>query len=112
MTKVQLQWVVWMAMAAAVVLFLPARASAQSAQSLFNSKCAVCHGPDGSGSAVGKKMGVINLRSDEVQKQTDAALIHEISNGVGKTMPSYKDKLSEAQIKELVGYLRTLVKKQ
>lgn len=110
--KVRMQWTVLMALAAAVLLFLPARASAQSAQSLFNSKCAVCHGPDGSGSAVGKKMGVVNLRSEEVQKQTDAELIHEISNGVGHTMPSYKDKLSEAQIKELVDYLRTLVKKK
>lgn len=110
--KVPMQTVVWTALVAAVLLFLPAHAGAQSAQSLFNAKCAVCHGPDGSGSAVGKRMGVVNLRSEEVQKQTDAELIHEISNGVGKTMPSYKDKLSEAQIKELVGYLRTLVKKK
>ena len=38
----------------------------------FRTKCATCHGPDGSGSEVGKTMNVPDLRSPAVQKRPDA----------------------------------------
>ena len=44
------------ATALAVVLSLPLSAHAQGAD-LFKAKCAACHGADGTGSAMGKKMG-------------------------------------------------------
>jgi mono/diheme cytochrome c family protein len=38
-------------------------------------------------------------------------LTANIANGVGKKMPAFKGKLTDAQIKDLVGYIRGLAKK-
>jgi cytochrome c553 len=73
----------------------------------FRTKCAVCHGPDGRGSAVGRSMTVPDLRSPEVQKQPDDQLAQLISDGKG-AMPSFKNSLSEGQIHGLVTYIRSL----
>jgi mono/diheme cytochrome c family protein len=97
---------------AALVLLVTAPTHAQDAGALFKSKCAVCHAPDGSGSgAMGKQLGVTDLRADEVQKQTDAQLNDSITNGKGTKMPAYKGKITDDQIKGLVGYIRSLAKK-
>jgi mono/diheme cytochrome c family protein len=96
-----------------LALVLSGPLQAQDAPALFKSKCALCHAPDGSGSsAMGKQLGANDLRSDEVQKQTDAQLTESITNGKGKKMPAYKDKLTGEQIKGLVGYIRDLAKKK
>ena len=50
-----------------------------------------------------------DLRSADVQKQTDADLVKWISDGKGK-MPSYKGKLSAEEITAVVGYLRSIKK--
>jgi mono/diheme cytochrome c family protein len=72
----------------------------------------MCHGPDGGGDTpTGKAMKVRDLRSAEVQKQTDAELTAAITNGKNK-MPAYKGKLDDAQIKQLVGFVRELAKKK
>ncbi|MGC1188730.1 MAG: c-type cytochrome [Candidatus Acidiferrales bacterium] len=86
---------------------------AQDAPALYKTKCAACHAADGSGSGtMGKQLGAKDLRSDEVQKQTDAQLTDIITNGMnGGKMPAYKGKLTDDQIKGLVGYLRSLAKK-
>src|SRR4029077_8060164 len=73
----------------------------------FRTKCAMCHGPDGSGSEVGKSMNVPDLRLPVVQKLADAELAQVISNGKGG-MPSFKNSLSEGQIHALVAYIRSL----
>jgi mono/diheme cytochrome c family protein len=73
----------------------------------FRTKCAMCHGPDGSGSAVGKSMNVPDLRSPVVQKLPDAQLDQIISDGKGG-MPSFKSSLSEDQVHSLVAYVRSL----
>jgi cytochrome c6 len=97
---------------AALVLAITAPMQAQDAGALFKSKCAVCHAPDGSGSgAMGKQLGVTDLRADEVQKQTDAQLNDSITNGKGTKMPAYKGKITDDQIKGLVGYIRSFAKK-
>ena len=59
---------------------------------MFRTKCAMCHGQDGAGSAVGKSMNVPDLRSSVVQKLPDAELAQVISNGKGG-MPSFKSSL-------------------
>jgi mono/diheme cytochrome c family protein len=88
----------------------PVRAQADTA-SLFKSKCGDCHGPDGSGNtAVGKSLGLRDLRSADVQKQTDEELTGMTANGKGG-MPAYKDKLTGDQIKQLVAHIRDLAKK-
>ncbi len=96
----------------ALVLAVTAPAHAQNGAALFKTKCAACHSADGSGSsAMGKQLGVTDLRTDATQKQTDAQLTASITNGKGKKMPAYKGKLTDDQIKQLVAYIRGLAKK-
>jgi cytochrome c6 len=92
-----------------VLISLPALA-ADDAASLYKAKCAGCHGADGSGSAMGKKLGAHDFHSAEVQKMSDDELKTAIAEGKGK-MPGYKRSLSEQQIKDLVAYVRSLMKK-
>jgi len=73
----------------------------------FRTKCAMCHGPDGGGSEVGKSMNVPDLRSAVVQKLPDAELAQVIANGKGG-MPSFKSSLSEQQIHAMVAHIRSL----
>ena len=77
----------------------------------FRTKCAMCHGPDGGGSEVGKSMNVPDLRSPVVQKLPDVQLAQIISDGKGG-MPSFKSSLSEDQVHSLVTYVRSLLGKK
>ena len=75
---------------------------------LYKSKCQVCHGPDGKGETpAGKKVGAKDLHSPEVAKMSDAALFDTVKKGRQK-MPAYRNKLTDAQIKALVQYARSL----
>jgi cytochrome c6 len=82
-------------------------ALADDAEALYKSKCQVCHGPDGKGSAAGQKIGVKDLHSPEVAKQSDEELFNATKQGKGK-MPAYDKKLTDDQIKQLVKYIRSL----
>lgn len=78
----------------------------------FKAKCAACHGADGSGNtSVGKTLKIRDLRSAEVQAQSDAQLFNIISKGKGK-MAAYGKSLSQEQIHELVAFVRELGKKR
>jgi cytochrome c6 len=96
------------ATAFATVLSLPLSAAAQDATALYKSKCAGCHGADGTGSAMGKKMGAHDFTTAETQKMSDAELTDVITNGRNK-MPKYGS-LKPEEIKSLVAYIRTLKK--
>jgi cytochrome c6 len=97
------------ATALAVVLALPLSVHAQSASAtLFKSKCAGCHGADGTGSAIGKKMGAHDFTTADVQKMSDAELTEVITNGKNKMPPSKS--LKPEDVKGLVAYIRTLKK--
>lgn len=97
------------AVALALALAVPTMAE-DDAATVYKQKCASCHGPDGTGSAVGKKMGAKDFKDPEVVKQSDEELIKTTKDGKGK-MPKYEGKLSDDQIKGLVKYIRTLQKK-
>ena len=93
------------------LLFLPAVSARADAEASYKAKCAGCHGPDGAGSTpAGKAMKVRDFHAPEVQKETDAELTDIITNGKNK-MPKYGDKLKDSEIKDLVGYVRMLGKK-
>ncbi len=94
----------------ALTLLISTSAFAADGAAVYKAKCASCHGADGAGqTAMGKKMNLRDLGSAEVQKQTDAELYAWTADGKGK-MPAYKAKLSEAEIKALVAFMRTLKK--
>jgi cytochrome c6 len=83
----------------------------QDSAATYKSKCSLCHGPDGAGSAVGKTMKVPDLRSDVVQKKSDGELAQAIADGRGG-MPPFKSSISEDQIHGLVTYIRSLAPKK
>ena len=95
-----------------LVLFFCLPASAQeTGESLFKSKCAMCHGADGAGqTAMGKALKIPDLHSEVVQKRSDAELAEIISKGKNK-MPAYDTKLNKEQITKLIGCIRDLAKK-
>lgn len=76
----------------------------------YKAKCLMCHGVDGLASGpAGKAMKVPSFKTPEAIKDTDAEFIAVTKNGKGK-MPAYAGKLTDAQIKEVVAYVRTLQK--
>lgn len=77
----------------------------------YKSKCAMCHGADGKGETpAGKAMKAISFSSPEVTKMSEAELVAVTKNGKGK-MPAYAGKLTDAQIKDVAAYVKTLEKK-
>lgn len=83
-------------------------ASAQSAADTYKSKCAMCHGADGSASTpAGKAMKTIPVTDPQFTKASDAELFAITKNGKGK-MPAYGGKLTDVQIKELIAHMRSL----
>jgi mono/diheme cytochrome c family protein len=67
--------------------------------------CAVCH--PGGGNTIEKTK---TLKSAAFKKKTDAEICKVIRNGIkGSAMPAFgKDKISDAQMKDLLAYIRTL----
>ena len=83
--------------------------AAGDARGVYNSKCASCHDRDGRAKSVHARHDKArDITSGEWQDSvSDERIYNSISNGKGK-MPAFKKKLSEAQIDELVNYVRRL----
>ena len=90
----------------------PQFAAAQSdGQKLFDTNCAKCHGPDGTGNTVvGKAVGAKDLGSAESKKLTDAEIHTQIEQGKGN-MPPFGGTLNKAQIDSLIPIVRAFGKK-
>jgi cytochrome c6 len=85
--------------------------TAPGAAGIYKSKCASCHGADGTGQTpAGKALKIRDLSSADVQKQADSDLQKIMTDGKGK-MPAYKAKLSVADIASLVAYIRGMARK-
>lgn len=91
-------------------------AFAADAGTNWTEHCAKCHGPDGKGQTkMGKKLGLRDLSDAQMQaKFTDADAIKAMKEGVkdkdGKQTMKPAEGLSEADMKALVGYVRSLKK--
>lgn len=92
-------------------------APAPDAQTTYATKCAPCHGKEGKGDTkLGQKVEVKDLTDAKYQTAfTDDKAFKDIKEGLkdGETvkMKAFGDKLSDAQIKALVDYVRALAKK-
>jgi cytochrome c6 len=94
-------------MAAATVL-AGTMSFAQAGQATYKAKCQSCHGATGTPSpGMAKAMGVKAFSEPDVKKLTAAEMVAATENGKGK-MPAFKGKLSDAEVKDVVSYLRTL----
>ena len=99
---------------AAMILLAASIAAPAFAQSAgadtYKSKCAMCHGPDGTAAVpMGKMYKIPSFKDPAVVKSSDAELAAITKDGKGK-MPAYTGKLTDAQIKDVVSYIRTLQK--
>lgn len=84
---------------------------AQSAgETLFKTKCATCHGPDGKADTpAGKSMKIHSFSDPETKKMSDDELAAVIEKGKGK-MPAYGKSMKPDEIKAMVAYVRSLAK--
>ena len=98
-------------LALAVMLFttLAAAADDDPGAALYRQKaCHTCHGADGSANTpAGRSLKARDLRSKEVQRQSDDELASVISDGKGK-MPSFKSAVTPEQIRHIVAHIRRM----
>ena len=87
-------------------LMLQARPSEDGAE-LYKANCSGCHGPEGKGVAVIKTPDFTDPKWQASIK--DPQITATIKNGKkGTAMPPFEGKLKDDEIKELVGYIRSL----
>lgn len=106
----------WKAPAEADTIKSPISFSPQNireGEKLFNVYCISCHGKSGLGDGSPGKFTPppANFHSKRVVDQTDGALFWKLTNGRGKSMPSYKAVFSDLQRWQLIAYVRQFVKK-
>ena len=90
---------------------LISRQRRQTARNYYDTNCAKCHGPDGTGNTVvGKAVGAKDLGSAEAKKLTDAEIHTQIDQGKGN-MPPFGGTLNKAQIDSLIPIVREFGKK-
>jgi cytochrome c6 len=94
------------------IAFSAATQAQSDAAKLYKTNCALCHSANGSGdSPSGKALHAKDLRSEEVQKQSDEALSEIITKGKGK-MPAFGARIKPDDVTNLVSYLRALSKQK
>ena len=79
-----------------------------SAKANYQKHCEACHGPEATGGLVkvdNKQIKVPSLKSDHAIKHTDDKITKMITNGE-EEMPAFKDKMSAAEIQDMVRYVR------
>ena len=79
-----------------------------TARANYQKNCEGCHGETGEGGLVkveNKRIKVPSLKADHAIKHTDEQITKMITNGE-EEMPSFKDKMSAAEISDLVKYVR------
>lgn len=79
-------------------------------ETIFKSKCVLCHGADGTGNTpLGKQLQSANLHSPDVQKRSNAEL-HKIVHDGQTNMPAFAEQLSDDEITQVIKYVRSFGK--
>jgi cytochrome c6 len=81
--------------------------NSQKAANTFADHCVSCHGSDGAGTPLGKRLQAPDLSLKEVQSQSSANLARTISEGKNN-MPPFADRLTAQQIQALADYVHRL----
>jgi cytochrome c6 len=104
------------ALFATSLLALASIAPAATDAENWDNHCAKCHGPDGAGGTkIGRKLQVKDYSDAAVQAaMKDEDMFKAIKEGVTKDdkerMKAFKDDLSDAEITDLVAYIRKMKK--
>ena len=87
-----------------------ATADDAAGKNIFSTKCAICHGASGDGKTpICKTLNIPDFHSAQAQKMTEAEVKAIVTDGKNK-MPAFKGKLTDAQIDQVVDYVRHLGK--
>ncbi len=81
----------------------------------YEQHCASCHGADGlskTPAAAAMKVKPTNIVDHRMTSMKDGEIYWVIANGIGKTMPAFKGKLSEIERWQVVGHVRELGRQQ
>ena len=86
-----------------LLLTRPVAAEVRDLKAFFQERCAVCHGPDGTGRGPGGvRLGGRNLATARwLAEQTEADLATSILRGKG-AMPGFRRQLSEPEVRRLL----------
>ena len=102
--------------AAGLVSLIPFASNGEDAKMIYEAQCAKCHGSDGKGDTkFGKKLGTKDYTDPKVQAEMkDDKAFKSIKEGLKdgeKVLMKPAEKLSDADIKALIAYMRTFGKK-
>ena len=93
----------------AAIIVTPSFAQSGGAD-VYKAKCLMCHGADGGGTTpAGKALKAASFKDPAIVSASDTDLIGAVTKGKGK-MPANQGKLTDAQIKAVIAYVRTLQK--
>jgi len=73
--------------------------------SLFRQNCAICHGPEGEGKTLEDGKQIPNLRQAPFKYNTDEQIYNHIAEG-GNGMVSFRNQLSERELRSMVEFVR------
>lgn len=100
------------------ILFLSAylwgiAAAEPDGKAIYEKSCKMCHGIDGKGNpkvakAIKVDLAKLNLTGKETSDKKDAELVKTVSDGSGKIMKGFKDKLKQEEIAAVIGHIRSL----
>lgn len=91
-------------------------AEVASGRKIYTDNCAACHKESGTGGPIvieGKKLKPDDLTTEKRKAYSDDKIAGIVKQGIeDEGMPAYEDKLNDAQIAELIKYIRTDIQKQ
>ena len=79
------------------------RADEPDGEELFEAHCVSCHGVEAEGTDI-----CVSLITPHINMQSDGKLFVMIKSGTGGQMPSFGDVMSDDEIIEVIGYLRSI----
>ncbi len=80
-----------------------------AAKTIYDQKCVKCHQATGEGGKIQidtASLKVPNFRDPRNQDDDDADYIDRVEHGASGKMPAFKNKLTDDEIKSVVGYIR------
>lgn len=93
----------------------PAVDALAQGKKLYTDNCVACHKENGTGGKIeieGKSINPEDLTTAKIKAFSDDKIIGYIYKGIeDEGMPSFKDKLTEAEIREVVRYVRGAIQK-
>jgi mono/diheme cytochrome c family protein len=91
-------------------------ASVEVGRKLYQQTCSACHKESGKGGKMvfeGKTIDPDDLTSDKIKHVSDQKIFEYITDGVpDEGMPSFKGRLKEPEIREIVKFIRAELQKQ